>query len=146
MDKYLAFDPGVSTGWAAFDSAGEVSAKGILRGLDELMDFLEDCTRPETVIYESYRVFGHKAKAHIGSKMETVQAIGVIKARTSRWKCILVEQPSSILPIATKWAGVKLPSNHDKSHDIAAYLHGVYYLQKEGIRESRLVKELRDDL
>jgi hypothetical protein len=137
--KYLVFDPGLSTGWAAFDEKGDVQAKGILRGLDELISFLSDREDyPDVVIYEGYTVFGHKAKAHIGSKVETVQAIGMIKVYASRWKAEIVEQPSSILSIAQLWSGVRLPSNHDKSHDIAAYNHGVYYLQKSGIRKSRL--------
>lgn len=139
--NYLAFDPGVSTGWASFDESGEVTAKGIVRGLDNLIDFLADREEiPRVVIYEGYRVFGHKAKAHIGSKVETVQAIGMIKVYASKWGAKLVEQPSSILAIAQLWSGVRLPSNHDKSHDIAAYNHGVYYLQKNNIRKSRLIK------
>jgi hypothetical protein len=139
QDKYLVFDPGLSTGWASFNQEGEITSKGILRGLDELISFLSDREDyPDVVIYEGYRVFGHKAKAHIGSKVEAVQAIGMIKVYASRWKAEIVEQPSSILSIAQLWSGVRLPSNHDKSHDIAAYNHGVYYLQKSGIRKSRL--------
>lgn len=140
--NYLAFDPGVSTGWASFDESGQVTAKGILRGLDALIEFLAERERiPTVVICESYRVFGHKAKAHIGSRLETSQAEGMIKAYAARWKAEFVSQPSSILSIAQLWSGVKLPSNHDKSHDIAAYNHGVYYLQKNGIRQSRIITE-----
>ena len=139
QDKYLVFDPGLSTGWASFNQEGEITSKGILRGLDELISFLSDREDyPDVVIYEGYRVFGHKAKAHIGSKVEAVQAIGMIKVYASKWRAEIVEQPSSILTIAQLWSGVKLPSNHDKSHDIAAYNHGVYYLQKNNIRKSRL--------
>lgn len=139
---YLAFDPGVSTGWAGFDKSGEVISKGICRGLDALDDFLYEYADrpPEVVIYESYRIFGHKAKAHIGSQVETAQAIGKITTYARRWKSKVIPQPSSILTIAQLWSGVKLPSNHDRSHDIAAYNHGVYYLQSNHIRKSRLLK------
>lgn len=139
-NNYLCFDPGISTGWARFDNEGQITEKGILRGLDALADFLEETEIPTHIICESYRVFKHKATAHIGSKVETAQAIGMIKAKARLWKAEYIEQPSSILTIAQMWSGVKLPSNHDKSHDIAAYNHGVYYLQKNGIRKSRLIK------
>jgi len=142
QSPYLAFDPGISTGWASFDTTGEGRSKGILRGLDELMDWLSDRPAeviPAVVICEDYRVFGHKAKAHTGSRVETVQAIGMIKVYAKKWGAELVLQPSSILTIAQLWSGARLPSNHDKSHDIAAYNHGVYYLQKCGIRKSRLI-------
>lgn len=140
---YISFDPGVSTGWATFDSKGELTARGILRGLDELMDFLQNMKPHKTVICEDYRVFGKKANAHIGSRLETSQVIGMIKVYVARWKAELVMQPSSILPIAGLWSGEALPKNHDKSHDIAAYNHGVYYLQRQGIREPRIIKEAR---
>lgn len=143
MAKYLAFDPGVSTGWAAFDEKGDVVEKGIIRGLSDLIEWLDDREDiPEVVICESYAVFQKKAMAHTGSKLETSQAIGMIKAKAlGKWKAEYVEQPSSILSIAVLWSGVKLPGNHDKSHDIAAYNHGVYYLQKNGIRQSRIITE-----
>lgn len=141
--KYLAFDPGISTGWAGFDASGEVVAKGILRGLDALDDFLYEYKDepPEVVIYEKYVVFTHKAKAHIGSKVETAQAIGKITTYARRWGSTQVAQPAGILPIAVKWSGVPLPANHNRSHDIAAYNHGVYYLQSNGIRKSRALNE-----
>jgi hypothetical protein len=138
---YLEFAPGVSTGWAGFDRNGEVVSKGILRGLDALIDFLQECDRPDLVIYEDYIILPHKAKAHIGSKGETIQAIGIIKAACRQWGVPYETQRANIMSIAEKWSGVKLPSNHDRSHDISAYNHGVYYLQKNGIRKSRLVKE-----
>lgn len=140
-DTYLIFDPGVSTGWARFDEFGNVSDKGICRGLDALSDFLEECEPATVVVYESYRVFKHKANAHIGSKVEAAQAIGMIKAKARKWNAKTVEQPANILPIAAMWSGVELPKNHKISHDIAAYNHGVYYLQKNGIRKSRLLTE-----
>jgi len=144
---YLAFDPGTSTGWCAFDEEGEITAKGIERSIDALIDYLidldnfEPANRPRVVIVEDYRIFSKRAKAHIGSQVPTVQAIGMIRNYAKRWSAEYVLQPSSILPIAEKWSGVPLPKDHSISHDIAAYNHGIYYLQRNGIIKSRLHKE-----
>lgn len=139
--NYLAIDPGVSTGYATFDSKGTLLSKGILRSLDELMDFLQEQSPIDTIICEDYRVYGHKAKAHTGSRVETVQAIGMVKVYANKWGAKLVLQPASILPIAQKFSGINLPSNHKLSHDFAALNHGIYYLTKEGILQSRVLKE-----
>lgn len=139
--SYLAFDPGAATGVCRFDHTGDEVELKILRGLDALADYLEECKPASVVIYESYIVFQKKANAHIGSNLPTAQAIGMIKAKARKWGATIIPQPSSILPIAQMWSGVKLPSNHKESHDIAAFNHGVYYLTKEGIREQRVIKE-----
>jgi hypothetical protein len=145
---YLAVDPGNSTGIAGFDEQGQLMYKKILRSLDDFMEWLSEFeTRPEdwpkVVICEDYRIFAKRAKSHIGSQVPTVQVIGMLKREAKRWKAEFVLQPSSILSIAVLWSGVSLPSQHDISHDIAAYNHGVYYLISHGIIENRLKKEAK---
>jgi hypothetical protein len=138
---YLAFDPGVSTGVCRFDKTGDETELKILRSLDELADYLEECEPASVVIYESYRIFGKKTQAHIGSDVPSAQAIGMIAAKARKWNAKIVNQPSNILTIAQLWTGVKIPSNHKESHDIAAFLHGAYYLTQQGIRPQRVLKE-----
>lgn len=98
---------------------------------------------PKVVICEDYRIFAKRAKAHIGSQVPTVQVIGMLKREAKRWGAEFILQPSSILSIAVLWSGVPMPSNHEISHDISAYNHGVYYLISKGIIENRLKKQAK---
>jgi hypothetical protein len=136
---YLAFDPGEMVGWAHFNEEGKVVSAGQVTWID-LTDWLEtqNASLIKKVVIEEYKVFHHKAKAHIGSKIETVQTIGMIKAWCIRNKVSYVEQPASILNIAEKWTQIKMPSNHAYSHQISATLHGYYWLIKEGLSKTAL--------
>ena len=134
----MSFDPGTATGWATFDEEGQVISKGICRGHEELMEFLmsiPDNELPKVVIYEDYTLFQSKAMQQSGSDMPASQAIGIIKMFGKRCRAEMIKQAANILGIAQKLAGVSLPKNHDHSHDISAYVHGVYYLIKNNIRE-----------
>lgn len=135
---YMSFDPGTATGWSTFSEEGEVLDKGICRGHEELMNFLmtiSEIDRPKVIIYEDFTLFQSKALQQSGSDMPASQAIGVIKMFGQMCKAEMVKQHSNILGIGQKLAGVSLPKNHDHSHDISAYVHGVYYLIKNHIRE-----------
>ena len=138
--SYLAFDPGKTTGWCLFDEHGQEIDFGQCEGDEQLIAFLESVSPPEIVICEDFKLFGHLAKQQTGSKFEASQVIGIIKYFCNKWQVPLKLQPSSILPIAQLWSGVKVEGKggHEQSHWKSAFNHGVYYLQKEGIRKSRL--------
>lgn len=135
----LAIDPGVTNGWAVFTGDGKVQEFG-QGDLTELYNF---CTHfelvfgsePSTVIIESYRVLptARSLKANVGSKLETVEAIGLIKSFALGWNCTVVEQEPGIKKIASMWTGIKVPGNHAESHRFDAMLHGFYFLIKNGI-------------
>lgn len=133
---YLAFDPGHTTGYAIFNNEGDIVDWGDLKGLRELSAFLGTQDRPNGVIYEEYRVRGDRGgiSANVGSRLETVQAIGVIKAKCFEWEIEPVEQPAQIKKIAEMWSKHKPTGSHDKSHKVDAFNHGVYYLVKNKIR------------
>jgi hypothetical protein len=136
---FISFDPGKATGWATFDEEGNLTDKGIYRSLDDLKDGLQAVMlmgdQPKVFIIEDFRLFSHKAVQQSGSDMPASQAIGSIELAAAVCRAEIVKQGSDILPIGERFAGVKLPKNHDESHDIAAYVHGFYYLVKKGIKQ-----------
>ena len=141
---YLAVDPGETTGWCTFDYKGDVTGSGEIKGEDPFVDFLEALQPvPTVIVYEGFQLYGHKAKAQIGSKFRTVQIIGILKAYARTHKSTvdiqLFEQPASILPIAQKWTQVEVPASGRPNHDwTSAYNHGMYWLIKAGVARSFL--------
>lgn len=134
IPSLLAIDPGVMIGWAFFDDKGEVRALGQVH-LNDFAIWLEDQPQPDLIVVEDFRLFKHKALQQSGSRLETSKCIGMIESYCVRYKVKIVLQSSNILPIAEKWTGQKRPSKHEVGHKICAYLHGSYYLIKEGHRE-----------
>lgn len=136
---YIAFDPGETTGYAIFDAHGKISDFGqIPNGVEGLTGFLMEHDEPVTaVIIESYMVRpdDHSLKANVGSKMETVQAIGTIRGWAYARKAEIIMQQPQVKKIGELNSGYKPGSNHSQSHQIDAINHGVYYLVKKGIRK-----------
>jgi hypothetical protein len=64
--------------------------------------------------------------------MPAAQAIGMVKSYATRNGIELIEQSPQILENAQKMSQVKMPSDHNQSHWVAAYLHGFWYLVKQG--------------
>lgn len=139
-NHYLAIDPGHTSGWATFDQDGVFRAWGQLAGLDDLDDFLLALSpKPCTVIVEEYRLYKSKAIQQSGSKLETVQAIGVIKTHARRWKAAVIEQRADIKAIAEKWSGHSAKGiPHSQSHKVDAMNHGTYFLVKNHIIQVKI--------
>ena len=135
----VAFDPGLTTGWAVFDD-GKLVNKGQTKFL-ELLTELDGLPVPNLVVYEDFQLLPHKAKAQIGSKFETIQAIGMIKAYAHKHKCGVVVQRPGVKKIAEKWTGVRPPKNHAQSHWVDAFNHGAYHLIKNGLMQSLLEEQ-----
>jgi hypothetical protein len=145
---FLSIDPGEkTTGWAAFDAAGQELEFGKVTGGPEgFMDWLENLVpKPAEIIYENYRI--NPTINHGFSKVVTIQLIGMIKRFAHTNKILLHEQPNTVLKIGLKYAGFYSTyydsKGKKKKHvddQISAYAHGVYYLQKKGIRKSRVAR------
>lgn len=133
---YLALDPGARTGWAWFDEEGELVDFGIFQSHDELDDFLNE-RQPGVIIYEGY--YNNPSIKQGGSKMPQSIAIGRIHAYCYRTNTRYYEQLSSVLPIALRWAGLRQYKGHVPD-DKSAIAHGVFWLQRHGIRKSRLIR------
>lgn len=130
----LAIDPGIMIGWAKFIN-GEVTSLGQIH-LDDFTMWLENQpSRPDLIVVEDFRLFKHKALQQSGSRLETSKCIGIVESYGTRYKVKIVLQSANILPIAEKWTNQKMPSNHAVGHKISAYLHGSYFLIKEGYKE-----------
>lgn len=128
---YLAVDPGGSTGWATFDSKGDGITIGTCHTREQVYDMLRD-TKPDLIILEDWIT---QQGIHLGGdKMETVRVIGAIEFYAYIRVIPIKLQPNTIKPIAYKWAGMVKPKRKSLTHETDAYVHGVYYLQKNGIR------------
>lgn len=130
---YLCLDPGKTTGWATFDEAGV----GITMGqanIQELLDMM-DSTDAKIIITEDYHLFPWKLKEQVWSKIDTVRVIGMIQYWCYKTGRQLILQDPNIKSIGYMWAGLKRAASHKNSHERDAYVHGVFYLQKNGIRK-----------
>lgn len=144
MRIYISIDPGKSVGIATWDENGNLLGNGKMQEKD-FEAFLQGLTQKDypneivAFIVEEYRIYGHKAQAHIGSKVGTAQCIGKIKMIARMINTPVVEQPATFLKITAKWAGVKLPKGHVPDA-LSAYLHGYHYLHQQGIIEARVLE------
>lgn len=145
--KFLALDPGKSTGYAYFKSNGEYLAGGTIRGYEEAFSWFPNIPwdKLDSVIVEDFRLYTWKAQQQSWSKLETVKLIGAVEVLGRMHGVPVVLQSPAHKPIAYMWAGLTVPKNHDMSHETDAFVHGVYYLQKHGIRMIRR-RELLDEL
>lgn len=136
--KYISFDPGKNTGVVCWNENGEPIRIEEMRqeALDEFLDTVGEETK--VFIIEEYRVYSHVR--HTGSKIETIQVIGQLKAAARRNNIHVVEQRANIKGIAAKWSGVKVPHGH-MPDQMAALLHGYYYLHQIGIIKPRVLED-----
>lgn len=132
------FDPGDTTGICIFNDEFQ-PIKFMQLSLDDLMEWvMETDMKFDLVGYETFVVFRQKAHTQVGSKMKVSQAIGVIKMLAKKNKAELIAQKPDIKPIALKWSGITLPSQHSQTHQWDAFLHGYYYNRKMGRIESEV--------
>lgn len=140
----LAFDPGDITGIAVFTSTGELKGmyqvplegeKGLIAWLHDYAGLVSMCIVEEFVLYTK------KARQQGGSRMKASQAIGAIKTFAHGKGADVVEQRSDIKPMALGWSQIKMPTVHSQTHQFDAYLHGYYWLVKNGIIKTKLQQQ-----
>lgn len=133
---YLALDPGGSTGWATFDERGDGCKLGTCRNRGDVYNLLKQAKEDgiKVIIMEDWIT---KADVRLGSdRLEVVRVIGVVEYYCELTKTTLHEQPNTIKSIGYMWAGMDKPKKGDPLiHAKDAYVHGVYWLQKNGIRK-----------
>jgi hypothetical protein len=145
---YVSVDPGGSTKsktcgvveWDELGNAGTIY-QFTKPELEDYLASLQKCTTLKTIICENYRVRPGK-KHHNWSPVFTIQTIGAVKLAARFMGVEVVMQEPVIMNIASSWSGVKLPSNHSKSHWVAAYLHGYYYLHNLNVIKARVLERL----
>lgn len=134
MIKYLAIDPGDTTGWAHFDENGKLVAYGQVKEAEFNKWLLKELTDNEltAVITEDYINHGWQQQKR-WSKNKTSKKIGGIEALCSAYSVPVHLQRNTCKPIGYKWAGLSAPSNHSISHQFDAVAHGTYWLTQNGI-------------
>lgn len=129
--KYLALDPGHSTGWATFKENGDADRMGTATSREAVYTLLKD-ESPDLIIMEDW--ITKQGVALGGDKLETVRVIGAVEFYAYLRNIQIILQPNNIKSIAYRWAGMVPPKRKSLTHEADAYVHGVYYLQKIGIR------------
>ena len=130
----LAIDPGGMNGTCTFVDSQMTSYDQVK--IADLTIWLEDYSpKPDLILYENYRLWKHKSLQQSGSDMPAPQAIGIIKSYAARNSITLIDQSPQILKQAELMSQVKMPSDHTQSHWVSAYLHGYWYLVKNGYRK-----------
>lgn len=82
--KILAFDPGETVGWCAFEGLDKLADGHIQTkdfdplGIHDLRELFNKY-KPDIVIYETYRVYDWKTDSHSWSEVHTLQIIGLIR-------------------------------------------------------------------
>lgn len=151
-ERYLSLDPGLSTGYATFDANGDLITFGTLKGgSEDLYPFLRrlvfklaldfSLEYKLDVIIEDYKLYPWKAMSQVWDSLETVRLIGAVQFWANLHEFPVHLQEPNVKGIAYKWAGISVPKNHALSHETDAFVHGVYYLQKAGIRRPQQGKK-----
>lgn len=133
MPKYLSIDPGVTTGITFWNAEGkplhynEVD----ITNLHLVLDTCEEYGQLTRIIIEEFRLYQHLAVQQSGSRLETVQVIGMVKR--SNYKMNLpdvVEVRADTKEIAAKWSGMSIPrsKNSHIPNWKASYLIGYWWL------------------
>lgn len=135
---YLALDPGGSTGWATFDQKGDLVSMGTCNNRQQIYDLLKKI-KPAVIIMEDW--VSREKTPFGGDRMETIRVIGAIEFYCHIRQIPLHEQPNTIKPIGYMWAGISKAKSKRDSHERDAYVHGVYHLQKAGIRRPQQSQE-----
>jgi hypothetical protein len=132
--KYLALDPGETTGWAKFAADGTPLSYGQFKQHEQLQWLRENITPDLTlVIIEDYKNHGWQQQKR-WSRNQTSKNIGSIETVCQFVGVPFVLQPNNIKAIGYKYAGMDgPPSNHAISHQFDAIAHGYYYLRVNGI-------------
>lgn len=147
----LSFDPGETTGWAYQDERddypGGLLAIGQEKGLEALTNFLENWTRSVThVVIEDYTVWRGKrgAKANVGSKLETVRAIGIIESWCFRKGIKFSKYGSDLTGLQSLQCGLDTSQGaHKNTHWAYAANHGRYWLQQNGYAKTAIQRAMQ---
>lgn len=145
--KYLAIDPGITSGWAQFSESGDVLGYGQFH-IKDVTVVLRDLVHEGLlgVIVEDFK--NHPwVKQRSFDRNDTSKLIGRIEMICGLREIKMVLQPNTCKPIGYLWAGLQQPSNHSISHQFDAVAHGVYWLQQNGIRPvGKALKNRSDDV
>lgn len=153
----LSFDPGgttaginkaAATGWCYQDERKTYAMGGLFSTAD-LHKFLKNFDLKklpvDVVVIEEYIPLPNQkgAKANLGKRMITSEAIGSITIWASMNGIIVVMQSARLKPAQAKMTGVDPKKGRkDVSHGLDAFNHGRYYLIQQGLARTALEVEM----
>jgi len=122
----LALDPGDTTGYAMCEDNGTLIGYGSVDKKAFFVHLL--ATEPSLFIVENFKI--RPGVNFSWNEMNTIRIIGAIEFRAFELGVKVVFQEPAIKSIGYKWAGIKVPKDHDLSHATDAYAHLVHYNHK----------------
>lgn len=140
-----AFDPGLTTGYAQFDTDGNMVNFGSAKGLDSLVMFLENRPdAPNIIVVENYVIDPKTPQG--GTEVIASEAIGCIYSYARLRKIEFVRQSRLIKGDAYRMIKQTPPKQKAMEHQFDAWAHGVYYLRTNNLipgRKQALLDKLR---
>lgn len=138
--SYLSIDPGVMSGVTLWTKAGEPIIWNELNidSMNELLDEFHSYLPLGDIIIEEFVLYQKTALALSGSRLETVQVIGMCKRFAHTERVNVHEIRADAKGIAAQWAGMKVPKGHMPNWQ-ASYLIGYYHLHKTGVIPPRVL-------
>lgn len=124
----LAFDPGVTTGYAVLSTDGEMQVLGSFNGW-ELVEALIGAYAPDVVVVEKFVLYPYAAKSQAWSSFPTIEVIGVIKYLADKGSILVVEQSAADIKVVSL---VYTKQKKGDRHAYSALRHALLYLRKQG--------------
>lgn len=141
--KLIGIDPGVTTGWASYDTERWSGLCGECRGLEDVRNVL-DAYLPDVVVLEQFRLFPWKAKQQSWSNMPAAEISGIVDLWCRDHMVVLCRQtPGLRKTVPNEWLkalGLWKPSR-GKPHARDAAKHLASYIAQ--YRREDLKKALR---
>lgn len=140
--RILAIDPGLTTGYAAFNDEGYPFATGEIREPGGLKDanlrthidwFRKLKNKPGTIVCEQFRI--RPGNETTGKRVIASEVIGVVRTWAVLNEIELVMSEPANLNTGCKLAGIVMPKQHSKTHVPSAIAHGTLYAVEKGIRK-----------
>jgi len=146
--RILAIDPGLNTGWAAFNDKGFYFATGMIKepgglkgaDLSHHINFFRTLkNKPQTIVCEQFRI--RPGGETNGQRIIASEVIGVVRTFAVLNKIELVMSESKNLEPGCTFAGIDYKwfvrtskTNHIKTNVPSAIAHGTFYAVENGIR------------
>lgn len=130
MSKLLCIDPGNTTGWAVFnpDSHKLIQAGATKLSMYQMFKMLQE-TNPDEIVYESFRLYAHKAESMVNNDFYPSQLIGVIRLYAEQYEIPITSQSAAKgKAIWTDGKLTKFNYSHSIVHARDAIRHGLTYL------------------
>jgi len=128
--KLIGIDPGVTTGWASYDTERESSLCGECGGFQDVRNVL-DAYLPDAVILEEYRLYPWKAKQQSWSNIPAAEVSGIVDLWCRDHGVVLCKQtpglrkavPNVWLKALGLWKPTKgRPHARDAAKHLASYI------------------------